>query len=59
LTRKRWLHSNTDPVLPVNPGRRRAAAAVGCLTLVLLLALLVWFIATHTQTFDNPPIYGK
>jgi hypothetical protein len=57
--RKRWLRNFDDQVLPASPGSRRVAAAAGCLTLVVLLALLVWFIATHTQTFDNPPIYGR
>ena len=59
MTRKRWLHNTTDQILPINPERRRAGALMGCLTLLFLLALLVWFIATHTQTFDNPPLFGQ
>jgi hypothetical protein len=59
LTRKRWLHNPTDTILPITPQRRRAGALAGCLTLLFLLALLVWFIATHTQTFDNPPLFGQ
>ena len=47
-----------DRSLPADPARRRAGAVLGCLTLVVLLALLVWFIATHTQTFQNPSTYG-
>jgi hypothetical protein len=59
LNRKRWLHNIDDQVLPVSPDRRRAAAAIGCVTLILLLTLLVWFIATHTQTFENPGLFGS
>ena len=33
-------------------------AAVGFMSLCLL-GLLVWFIATHTQTFENPGMFGK
>ena len=46
-----------DRSLPQDPARRRAGAVLGCLTLLLLLTLLVWFIATHTQTFQNPSTY--
>ena len=48
-----------DRSLSPNPARRRAGAVLGCLTLVLLLSLLTWFIATHTQTFENPATFGK
>ena len=47
-----------DESLSPDPTRRRAGAVLGCLTLLLLLSLLVWFIATHTQTFQNPSTYG-
>ena len=47
-----------DRSLPEDPTRRRAGAVLGCFTLLLLLTLLVWFIATHTQTFQNPSTYG-
>ena len=59
MTRKRWLTESTDKLLPVDPGRRRAGAALGCATFLVLLTLLIWFIATHTQTFDNPPLFGS
>ena len=51
------VHHPDDRSLPTDPGRRRAGAVLGCLTLVVLLALLTWFIATHTQTFQNPSTY--
>ncbi|MBW3630423.1 MAG: hypothetical protein KY464_14150 [Gemmatimonadetes bacterium] len=57
MTRNRWLAGNTDKVLPADPARRRARAALGCATLLVLLTLLIWFIATHTQTFDNPALW--
>ena len=57
MTRKRWLADTTDKVLPADPSRRRAGAALGCATFLVLLTLLIWFIATHTQTFDNPPLF--
>lgn len=47
-----------DEVLPASPGRRRGAAILGCATLLVLLAILVWFVATHTQTFENPGLFG-
>ena len=47
-----------DRSLSADPTRRRAGAVLGCLTLLVLLTLLVWFIATHTQTFQNPSTYG-
>ena len=51
-------HSSDDRSLPASPARRRAGAVLGCLTLILLLGLLAWFIATHTQTFENPGMFG-
>jgi len=47
-----------DEILPADPVRRRVGTVLGCFTLLLLLGLLVWFIATHTQTFDNPGMFG-
>ena len=47
-----------DEVLPASPERRRAAAIVGCLTLLLMLGGLVWFVATHTDTFESQGLFG-
>ena len=52
------VHHPDDRSLSPDPARRRAGAVLGCVTLVVLLALLVWFIATHTQTFENPVKFG-
>ena len=52
-------HSSDDEVLPTDPVRRRVGAVVGCFTLLLLLAVLIWFIATHTQTFENRGLFGS
>ena len=52
------IHHPDDRSLPTDPGRRRAGALLGCFTLLLLLSLLTWFIATHTQTFRNPSTFG-
>lgn len=59
MTRKYDLHHSDDEILPTDAHRRRVGAAVGCLTLILLLGLLIWFIATHTQTFENPGMFGS
>ena len=48
-----------DEILPADPVRRRIGTVLGCFTLLLLLAVLVWFIATHTQTFENPGMFGS
>jgi hypothetical protein len=48
-----------DEILPADPVRRRIGTVLGCFTLLLLLALLAWFIATHTQTFENPGMFGS
>lgn len=47
-----------DEILPASPGRRRRRAILGCLTLIVLLGVLVWFAVTHTETFQNPGLFG-
>lgn len=47
-----------DGMLPANPGRRKQAATIGCATFLILLGLLIWFIATHTQTFEQSGLFG-
>lgn len=53
------LDDPDDEVLPASPARRRRAAFVGCFTLLFLLGALTWFVATHTQTFENPGLFGS
>ncbi len=48
-----------DEVLPASPGRRRQRTLLGCLTFLVLLAALAWFVATHTQTLENPSLFGS
>lgn len=59
MTHKYDLHHADDEILPPDARGRRAGAVVGCLTFILLLGLLIWFIATHTQTFENPGMFGS
>jgi hypothetical protein len=40
----------TGQTLPVSPGRRNARRTLGCLFLVIILSLLLWFGLTHTST---------
>lgn len=47
-----------DEILPASPRRRKIHALVGCLTLLILLAVLVWFVANNTQTFENRSLFG-
>lgn len=47
-----------DEVLPASPRRRQAAMAIGCLFILAMLVFLIWFIATHTETFDRPGWFG-
>ena len=47
-----------DEILPASPGRRRIGAIVGCLTLIILLGVLTWFVATNTETFENRGLFG-
>lgn len=55
----RHIDNPDDEILPASPGRRRSAMVVGCLFALLLLAVLVWFVATHTETMDNPGWFGS
>lgn len=52
------LDDPDDEVLPASRPRRRAAAMLGCLTLVLVLAVLIWFVASNTKTLENPGLFG-
>ena len=47
-----------DEIIPASPGRRRTATTIGCLAVVLLLAVLIWFGATHTETFEGQSLFG-
>ncbi len=47
-----------DMTLPVSPTRRKARRAIGCLFLVVILALLVWFGVTHTASERNRGFLG-
>ena len=47
-----------DEVLPASRRRRRSAALLGCATVLVLLALLGWFVATHTETTDRRSLFG-
>ena len=46
-------------VLPAGRGRRRNAATLGCFTLILLLAVLIWFVASNTRVFENHGFFGS
>lgn len=58
MDRKTRIDDPDDGVLPATPGRRRAAMATGCLFALVLLAVLIWFAATHTGTGDSPGWFG-
>lgn len=47
-----------DEILPASPRRRKIHALVGCLTLLILIAFLVWFVATNTETMENGNLFG-
>lgn len=47
-----------DEVLPASPRRRRTAMTIGCLLVVVLVAALLWFGATHTATFEDRGMFG-
>jgi hypothetical protein len=60
VARKRIvLDDPDDEVLPASPRARRAATTFGCVTIVILLALLAWFVATHTATVPSTGIFGS
>ena len=48
-----------DEVLPASRTGRKAATTLGCLTIVLILAALIWFVASNTETFENPGLFGS
>ncbi len=48
-----------DEVLPASPGRRRAAMAIGCLFVVIVLVFLIWFGVTHSETFERPGWFSR
>ena len=52
------LDDPDDEVLPASRSRRRRAATLGCLTLVIMLAVLIWFVASNTRTLENPGLFG-
>jgi hypothetical protein len=39
----------SEQSLPVSPTRRKARRAIGCLFVVAILGLLIWFGVTHTE----------
>lgn len=59
MDRKTRIDDPDDEVLPASPGRRRTAMTVGCLFVIAVLAFLIWFVATHTQTFERPGWFGS
>lgn len=50
--------SAEDDVLPVSPGRRRAATVIGLVMLAAILGCLVVFIATHMERSDGGSMLG-
>jgi hypothetical protein len=49
---------DAEQTLPVSPARRKARRAIGCLFLVVILGLLVWFGVTHTESVRNRGFLG-
>ena len=48
-----------DAVRPASPARRRVARTIGCLFVGILLACLIWFGVTHSETFERPGWFGS
>ena len=48
----------TGQTLPVSADRRTARRTLGCLFLVIILALLLWFGITHTGTEKDREFLG-
>ena len=48
----------TGQTLPVSADRRTARRTLGCLFLVIILALLLWFGITHTGTGKDRDFLG-
>lgn len=47
-----------DEILPASPGRRRAATVMGCLVVLLLVGLLVYWIAFRTPAPQQRGWFG-
>lgn len=47
-----------DEALPVSPDRRRTAITTGCFFVLLILAGLIYFVATHTETTGDRGFLG-
>ena len=48
-----------DEVIPASPRRRRIATAIGCLFVLVLLAVLIWFGASNLATFERTGAFGS
>lgn len=58
MDRKTRIDDPDDEVLPASPRRRRASMMIGCLFAIVLIAVLIWFGATHTGTGEQPGWFG-
>jgi hypothetical protein len=49
---------DSEQTLPVSPTRRKTRRAIGCLFVVAILALLIWFGVTHTEAGGDRGFLG-
>lgn len=48
-----------DEVLPASPAHRRVAMTIGCLFVIVVVAFLIWFGVTHSETFERRGWFGS